>query len=280
MKKKTYVRAALFIGILLLTTVFSACGKEEVVENPLDAGTFDANGNFIQLNWFPKAKMNSFDDAQWITENGFRLYGGKEYRSYVGIDVSSNQQVVDWDRVKAAGVDYAIMRAGYRTYGSGVIMADEFCYWNLLEAKRVGIKVGVYFFSQAIDEEEAKQEAKFVIDTIGHCDLDLPIYYDTEEITYDTARTDNLSGEQFTDNAIAFCEAIKKAGYEPGIYANQMWLCNKLDYMRLEKYNIWLAKYADVLNYPYAIEAWQYSNEGQVDGIGPVVDLNIIFEKK
>lgn len=288
MKRKLF--GILLITVLIAACVFplSACGREKVkrstktddIENPLDAGAYDGNGNFIQLDWYPDAKMNDLEDAQFKTENGFITYGGKGYQSSVAIDVSSNQGIIDWNAVKAAGVECAIIRLGYRTYGSGIIMTDEYAYYNLKEASKAGIRLGVYVFSQAVSVEEAVEEAQFALDMVQPFKLDLPIYYDTEEINYDTARTDALSGEEHTANAIAFCEYIKEAGYEPGIYGNQMWLCNKLNLYDLESYGIWLAKYEKELNYPYEIEAWQYSSEGHVDGIGPVVDLDVILERK
>lgn len=283
MRKRRFLKLMAGVCLAAVLLSVSACGskEKEETENPLEAGAYDAEGNFLQLAWYPDAKMNDIDDARWgKNEDGFLVYEGKGYKSYVAIDVSSNQEVIDWEKVKAAGVDYAIMRAGYRTYGSGIIKTDECCYWNLKEAKKAGVKTGVYFFSQAVNKREAEEEAQFVLDMIGTFKLDLPVYYDTEEITYDTARTDDLTGKQLTDNAVAFCEYIKKAGYEPGIYANQMWLCNQLDLLRLEDYGIWLAKYAEELNYPYEIEAWQYSSEGHVDGIGPAVDLDVILVRK
>lgn len=279
MKEMHGKKKLLLIPLCLLLLLAAACGKR-AVENPLTAGDYDAEGNFVQLAWYPDAVMNDLNDTKWTREGDFLTYNGDGYRSSQGIDVSSNQDVIDWDAVKAAGVDFAIVRVGYRTYGSGVIKADELFYWNLKEAKRAGLRTGVYFFTQAVDRKEAEEEAQFVLDTVASFDLDLPIYYDTEAIGYDTARTDEISGGQLTDNAIAFCQYIEKAGYEPGIYGNQMWLCNKMDYPRLEGYKIWLAKYTDELNFPYEIEAWQYSSTGHVDGIPTAVDMNIMLEKE
>ena len=279
-RKKAAALLSLLCAIVFLLPLLSACGGgAEAAENPLDAGAYDADGKFIQLAWYPDAKMNNLNDKDFVKENGYFVYKGAGRRSMICIDVSSNQDVIDWEKVKAAGVEAAIMRAGYRTYGSGIIKTDETFYWNMKHAKEAGIKTGVYFFTQAVDEAEAEEEAQFVLDMLTPFQPDLPIYYDSEEINYDNARTDSLSGEQLTANAIAFCEYIKKAGYEPGVYANQMWLCNKMDLMQLEKYKIWLAKYADELNYPYEIEAWQYSSEGNVDGISTVVDMNVYLEK-
>ena len=282
MKKRNYLRRAVLAAFLvLLLAVLSGCAaKRAEVENPLDAGAYDSEGNFIQLAWYPNAKMNSMEDSDWKKVNGFLEYQGSGYRTYPAIDVSSNQDVINWELVKKAGVEYAIMRAGYRTYGSGIIKTDEIGYWNLKQAKNAGIKVGVYFFTQAVNPEEAEEEARFVLDQIAPFELDLPIFYDTEEINYDSARTDSLTGEELTENALAFCRYIENAGYRAGIYGNQMWLCNKLDLTALEGYAIWLAKYTEELNYPYEIMAWQYSSDGRVEGIPTAVDLDVIIEKQ
>lgn len=283
MKKRALFPKILTAALIALFIVsLSACaGNGQPEANPLDAGTFDSEGNFIQLAWYPEAKMNSLEDSEWVTgEDGFRSYKGKDYKTHKAIDVSSNQDVIDWEAVKADGIEYAIMRTGYRTYGSGIIKTDETCYWNLKQAKKAGIKVGVYFFSQAVSTEEAEEEAQFVLDMVRSFETDLPVYFDTEEINYDTARTDRLSGNELTEIALAFCRYIEEAGYTPGIYGNQMWLCNKLDLARIEQYEIWLAKYTEELNYPYEIGAWQFSSEGRVSGISTAVDLDVIIEKK
>ena len=273
----------LFCVIFLLLPLAGACAnggaQAEESENPLDAGSYDSEGNFIPLAWYPDAKMNSLKEESFEKEDGLLLYKGAGYQAMACVDVSSNQDAIDWEKVEKAGVEAAILRVGFRTYGSGIIKTDETFYWNMKQAKAAGLKLGVYFFTQAVDEAEAEEEAQFVLDMLRGETLDLPVFYDSEEISHDSARTDSLSGDALTKNAIAFCEYIKNAGYEPGVYANQMWLCNKMDLMQLEQYPIWLAKYADELNYPYEICAWQYSSEGKVDGISTLVDLNVYLEK-
>lgn len=273
----------IFIIILSIICCFglAACGNNAnsgAEENPLDAGAYDESGNFVGLNWFPDAQMNSIDDSKWETRDGLLYYNGNEADVSRGIDVSSNQGVIDWEAVKKSGISFAIIRTGYRRYGAGIIEADPTCYWNLKQAKNAGLDVGVYFFSQAISEAEAREEAQFTISALDGMELDLPVYFDTEPISYDTARTDNLSGDELTDFAFAFFDEVEKAGYTPGVYASQMWLCNHLDYMRFEGYDKWMAKYTDELNYPYELHLWQHSDCGYVDGIEGAVDLNVRFE--
>ncbi len=198
--------------------------------------------------------------------------------SHKGIDVSKYQGEIDWNKVKADGVEYAMIRIGYRGYGTGKIVTDEQAITNIKNATKAGIKVGVYFFSQAINEKEAKEEAEYIVDIIKDYKIEYPIVFDMEEIAGDTSRTDNLTKEQKTDIAIAFCERVKEAEYTPMIYANIKWFASHFDLERIEGYDKWFAYYDDTLYFPYKIKMWQYTDSGKVDGIAGNVDLNIYVE--
>lgn len=195
-----------------------------------------------------------------------------------GIDVSKYQGDIDWKKVKADGVEYAIIRIAYRGYGSGEIVTDEKAIENIKDATKAGVKVGVYFFSQAINEKEAREEVQYVVDLVKDCKIEYPIVFDMEEISGDTARTDKLTKEEKTDIAIAFCEEVKKEGYTPMIYANIKWFASQYEMERIEKYDKWFAYYDDNLYFPYKIKMWQYTDSGKVDGIAGNVDLNIYVE--
>lgn len=141
--------------------------------------------------------------------------------------------------------------------------------------------VGVYFFSQAVNEKEASQEAEFVLENLQGYELQLPVVYDPESILDDEARTDDVTGAQFTKNTIVFCEKIKEAGYQPMIYSNMLWEAFQFDLEQLAAYPIWYADYEPLPQTPYAFDIWQYSNEGIVDGIDSAVDLDIqLFQGK
>lgn len=223
-------------------------------------------------------------DYNWenikVSENGLKYYteNGKKV-SFEGVDVSSHQKDIDWAKVKAAGIDFAIIRVGFRGYGTGAIVLDEYFTKNMDGALAAGLKVGVYFFSQAINEAEAIEEANVVIEQLKKykSKITYPVVYDAEDITNDTARTDNLLGEQITSNCIAFCEKIKDAGYTPMIYANKRWFLTRLDLTRLTDYDMWHAAYVDAPDTPYMYTMWQYSASGKVAGITGSVDLNISF---
>ena len=225
-------------------------------------------------------KKNDIDnDKLKVLENGDIQYTDENSVSIKGIDVSKYQGDIDWKKVAGDGVKFAIIRLGYRGYGTGEIMLDEKAKKNMEEASKAGIKVGVYFFSQAINEKEAKEEAKFVLENIKGYDIDYPIVFDTEDVINDDARANNLSVVDRTNIATTFCDYIKDCGYIPVIYANLRWFNLALDMKELEEYDKWYAYYDDEIYFPYKISMWQYSENGKVNGIEGSVDMNISFKE-
>lgn len=215
---------------------------------------------------------------QIVTRNGKKFYlENGAVTSEFGIDVSAHQKEIDWQRVKQSGVDFAILRIGYRTYGGGDINADAKFLDNYRGATAAGIKVGAYFFSQAVSEEEAIAEAQFVVQQLDGMTLDYPVIYDWELIYDDTARTDNVPCDALTNSCIAFCDVIEAAGFHPMIYQNKRTTLFKLDLPRLQDYDFWLAEYSTEPTYYYDFDIWQYSCKGSVPGIEGDVDLNISF---
>lgn len=211
--------------------------------------------------------------------NGFVKYtGGGDLVSKIGVDISEHQGIIDWEKVKKAGIDFAIIRAGYRTYGGGIITLDGNFLDNIEGAQDVGIDVGVYFFSQAINTEEAIEEADAILNAIAGHHITYPVIYDWELIYDDRARTDSVSVETLADCCVAFCERVKSAGYTPMIYQNTSTATYKLDLPRVKDYDFWLAEYATFPTFYYKYDIWQYSSSGTVDGIDGVVDLNICFK--
>lgn len=198
--------------------------------------------------------------------------------SHKGIDVSKYQGKIDWKAVREDGVEYAFIRLGLRGYESGKIVVDEYYEQNMRGANEAGVKAGVYFFTQAITEEEAIEEAEFVIENLADYDVPYPVVMDVEMITSGNGRANNLSMEERTKICIAFCEAIKNAGYTPMIYGNVKCFVKMLDMTQLEDYEKWYAFYDDYLYFPYDVSVWQYSESGSVAGIKGDVDLNISFK--
>ena len=223
---------------------------------------------------FAGVARNEYDADGFYKEGGFLHYEDAARRSEVGVDISAHQQNVDWAAVKAAGVVFAILRDGYRGYSAGTFQEDEQFRTNLQEAKAAGLKVGVYFFSQALDRAEAVEEAEFVLDLLGGEELDYPIFFDWEDIE-DEARTDGMDSVTLTACAVAFCKRVELNGYRAGVYFNQRFGYEEFDLRELQDYELWLAEYALTPSFPYHFDVWQYANDGMLSGVDGPVDLNL-----
>lgn len=196
--------------------------------------------------------------------------------SVLGIDVSSYQGDIDWARVREAGVEFVIIRLGFRGYTKGGLEADELAAEYYQGARDAGLKVGAYVFSQAISVEEALEEARFVLDTVRDWTLEMPLVYDWEYVS-EEARTGDMDRRLLTDCTLAFCEAVAQAGYEPMIYFNPYQAQDLLHLEELTAYRWWLAKYDGGMDYPHRVDMWQYTDQGTVPGIEGAVDLNLWF---
>lgn len=214
---------------------------------------------------------SSFDPEKLSWDSGVLHYPGAEN----GIDVSSHQGEVDWQKVREAGIDFVILRAAYRGYESGALVEDPRFAENYAGASAAGLKIGAYVFSQAITEEEAAEEARFAAELLDGAALELPIYFDWEYVG--GARADSLTPAQLTDNALSFCRTAEQAGYTGGVYFSFVAGYLNYDLGRLKDYPFWLAMYQNDMSFYYDISMWQYSSEGTVPGISEAVDLNLRF---
>ena len=196
--------------------------------------------------------------------------------SRFGIDVSKWNGDIDWDKVKADGVEFVMIRCGYRGTTMGSLIEDPNFLMNIRGAKAAGLDVGVYFFTQAINEVEAVEEASMVIALCEGYELDYPVMIDSEGAG-GNGRADSLDVETRTKVCKAFCETIENAGYEAGVYASRSWYNANLEVNKLEKYRIWLAEYRSTPLYSGYYDMWQYTSKGKVDGIEGNVDLNISY---
>lgn len=213
-----------------------------------------------------------------VSENGvYEYYENGNKVSHKGIDVSSFQGEIDWESVANDGVEFALIRMGIRGYGTGKLVVDEQFEANMAGAIAAGLDVGVYFFSAAISEEEAMEEADFVLEALAPYGMKCTVALDIEDVNSSSARTNGLTREQWTDQAITFCERIRQEGYSPMIYGNLQSFMLMLDLTRLEEYEKWFAAYIPYFYYPYEFQVWQYSDTGTVNGISEPVDLNISF---
>lgn len=192
----------------------------------------------------------------------------------IGIDVSAWQNEVNWPLVKAAGMEFAMIRTAWRGSTAGTIKEDKYAEANYRGAKDAGLDVGCYVFSQAITPEEAVEEAEFVLQMVEDWELEMPIVFDWEQ---SGDRTANMDGRTLTDCALAFCQRIEEAGYEAMVYFNKYQAYNDLYMEELEEYGLWLAMYTTEMTFPYKVDMWQYSQYGSVPGIEGDVDLNIQF---
>lgn len=219
------------------------------------------------------------NDNLVVTENNeYQYYENEQLVTHKGIDVSSYQGAINWQQVAADGVEYAIIRLGIRGYGSeGRLVLDEYFIRNIEGATAAGVEVGVYFFTQALTPEEAREEADFVIQALSPYNLQCTVVLDVEDVNAASARTNVLTMEQWTDNCIAFFDRIEEAGYRPMIYGNLKTFMLMLDLTRIEQYPKWFAAYTPYFYYPYAFDIWQYTDTAKVAGITGNVDMNISF---
>ncbi len=243
---------------------------------------FYHNGSyqFVPLNPNIPAFPYSHDGIQVLENKEIQYLENQEVVSVKGIDISKYQENVDWEKVAASGVEYAMIRVGIRGYGTGEIVLDATFEDNIKGATQAGIDVGVYFFSQAVNEAEAIEEANFVLEQISGYPVTYPIVLDVEEVNDSAARTANLTPEERTKCAIAFLETIRSAGYTPMIYGNLKSFFHMLDFEQVKEYERWFAFYDTDIYFPYDVSIWQYTDKGRIDGIQGDVDLNIMFQKK
>lgn len=291
----------------------------EQIQQALDSGALedaeaqcidltDENGFFQWLfNWLFGIKDKEEEPVYsgWRTENGKTYYyaqntnkkvtglrsidgklyyfdanGVKQDNVTFGIDVSKYQSGLDWDKIKKSGVSFVIIRIGYRGYGAaGNLVKDPMFEEHFTNARNAGLKVGVYFFTQAVNEAEAQEEADGCNWALNGRMLDYPIFYDTEASTAPggTGRADGLGVEDRTKCAIAFCERVKELGYQPGVYASTTWYRKRVDYNTLRsRYTIWNAHYG-VSSSPIGCDLWQGTEKARINGYSGELDANISY---
>ena len=224
----------------------------------------------------PPPEENPYDSLDFaLDENGYLSCVTGE--SILGVDVSAWQENVDWQQVKSAGMEFAIIRIGGRGTTEGALYPDSYLQTNYTGARNAGLQVGGYFFSQAITPEEAREEAEYALSLIDGMEMDMPIVYDWEYVD-DQSRTANLDARTLTECTKAFCDTIRAAGYEPMIYFNENQSHKQMFLEELTQYPFWLASYTTSLDYPYKIDMWQYTSSGSVPGINGNADINLLLK--
>ena len=234
--------------------------------------------NFIPIRDDLK-KHDYLNENLNVLESGeYQYVENGQVTSYKGIDVSRFQGKIDWEQVAADGVEFAFIRVGNRGYGSGKVVDDEQFEANIKGANAAGVKVGAYFFSQAITEEELLEEVNYVLEKIAPYQVDCPVVYDVEKVADKSARMNALTSEERTRFTKLFCDTIEAAGYQSMFYCNLEMAAMMLNLEELEEYDRWFAYYNPDFYFPYEFKVWQYSEKGTVAGIKGAVDLNISFE--
>ena len=231
-------------------------------------------------NGFPRHSYNL--EAFYPDEDGIIRYhnddGSAASNAHLVVDVSAYQTGIDWEQLKASGVDRVMIRGGYRGYSNGSIVADKMFEEHITAALDNDMKVGVYIFSQALNYDEGVEEARFLLDLIKDYKVELPLVIDTEALFVDGARTEDLDNESRTNAMVGFCETVKAAGYEPMIYSNRNWFVQNLDMSLLKDYSLWVAQYSGCPDFPYLFKGWQFTDEGKLNGLDINLDLNVWFD--
>lgn len=226
---------------------------------------YDANHNKITGNQVIGGVMYTFGgDGALSQSSGNR-----------GIDVSKYQGNIDWGAVAASGINFAIIRVGYRGSASGALVQDPYFKKNISGATKAGIKVGLYFFTQAVNEAEAVEEASMAMSLASGYKVTYPIFIDTESAS--NGRANGLSKSARTAVVKAFCQTVRNGGYKAGVYASKSWYANQLNASALNGYCIWVAQYNSSCTYSGKYDMWQYSSKGSVSGIKGNVDMNISY---
>ncbi len=288
-------RRVLLMAALFLCCLLSACGKSEDSESA-DADDIyeitdaiqddspqvlytmtiiDVLQNQYSMDVLADVNTCPYNKALFNVSGSSASYDDISYSSRLGIDVSYHQGEIDWSQVAQAGYEFVFIRIGYRGYTEGTLTEDEMYRSYIEGATAAGLDVGVYFFSQAVSEDEAVEEADYVNELLSGYEVQLPVVFDPEKILDDTARTDDVSGEQFTENTVAFCDRIKEYGFDTMFYSNIIWEASVYDMTDLNDIPVWYADYEAVPQTPYDFEYWQFTEEGEVPGVSTAVDVDI-----
>lgn len=264
-RKKKSTPTALYLILMALAAVFTfflssvlESSAPPATEPPTDPPT-------------PTVPQSPYTCDDFTLEGEFLTCNGAS--SVIGIDVSHHQGEIDWQKVADSGVEFVMVRLGYRGIGGGTLHTDRNVQQNLQGAKDAGLKVGAYFYSQATGVAEAREEARLALEILGDFPLDLPLAFDWEI----ESRTENVDVQTATDCAIAFCTVIEDAGLDTMIYFNSYQARQRLDLLQLTAYPWWLALYTLEADFPCRFDVWQYTKTGRIPGINADVDINVML---
>lgn len=280
---RTKTRSKLLFVVVLAVIAIAAVVIIAVVNKPKPVDPhegqvyIDDGFGMVWMTPLEGVDVNPIAQSDIRTVNGRPEYVGTAFETRRGLDVSEHQLEIDWQQVAQSGVKFAYIRLGYRGYTEGGLFDDAYFKQNIEGALANGLDVGVYFFSQAISTAEALEEARYVIDRLAGYKVTLPVMFDWEKIEGGGARTDNLPSDTLNNCAVAFCEAVKNAGYTPGVYFNRYLGYYGFDLSKLTDYEFWLAVPGEFPDFYYRTDIWQYSFTDTVPGISTPTDMNMMF---
>ena len=283
---------AVVVGCLVLNTLMMATiavlvvvrrGQQKAAATSTAETSVDEHEGEVYIEdnalggmWLKKSERlneSRLDNGKFTKKNGFLTYEG----AALGIDVSEFQTVTDWNAVKNAGVDFVMVRVGRRGYELGKIVADTECRRNIEGALSVGLDVGVYFFSQAVTSNEAREEARFVLDCIKEYDITYPVVFDWESTEKTEARTYEITNDQLNAVARAFVDVVREGGYRPMLYFYKYLGYRQYVLDDFADCDFWLSEPGERPTFYYETAMWQYTTEGSVPGVDGTVDLDICF---
>lgn len=273
--------AAVLVAGLLAAVIYSLrpVKAPDPEPDPHEGQVYINDGaNMVWYTPLEGVPISGVEQDEFVRDGERIRYTGASYATRWGVDVSNYQGSIDWQALKAQGIEFAYLRLGLRGYGEqGTLYTDRSFARYYEGAKAAGIDVGVYFFSQAVTVREAADEALFALELLDGRALDLPVYYDWEPVSADDSRTAGYDGRYLTAGAAAFCNIIERGGYTAGVYLNRQQGYYRYDLRSLAGRSLWVADYADYPDFYYAYDVWQYEHQARLDGVGEIVDLNLEF---
>ena len=257
-------RVAALVLAGLLTLFLCACRAEEYIDPHAGmVSVSDGRGGEMWVKLYEDVPTSSFSADEFYSDGTYIDYDGTQYQALRGVDVSEHQDVIDWQAVRNDGVEFAIIRAGYRGYSEGKLFEDSCFRTNIEGAKAAGLKIGIYFFSQAVDTLEAMEEAEYLLSIIKDYDLDMPVFFDWEKVAeVGETRVDDVDGATVTDCCLAFCSTIESAGYTAGVYFYRSLGYYDYELDRLTNLVFWVGAPGDSPDFYYKHTMWQYSFTG------------------
>lgn len=275
------INALLLIGIMIAIVgkMEKDTPEESQAPSKTDVVIMDSDFGEVTIDDYSNVQKSQFDSEFLKEENGLRYYTKEGIHSKVGVDVSDHLDEIDWNAVKEYGIDFAMIRVGWRGYETGKISEDACFRDNIQGALDAGLEVGVYFFSQATCREEAKEEADFVVNILKDYSITYPVAYDWERIDKETSRAKDIESKELTACAKTFCATIKEAGYDPMVYFYKHLAYFRYDLSELAEYAFWYSKPEEKPSFYFDFSMWQYSTDASVPGIRGNADLNLYIGK-